>query len=456
MRKIVPIVPEIHVKAEGEMEYQRPFFRRLLLLALCLAGIIHLSTPLLAQNLNGMPPDLQALVAESLKANAEVKQMRSTYKASQETIRSAGALDDPEASFAITNWPTDTWRFNQDEMTQKMFEVSQKIPFPGKLRLRSEVAEEQSRSDKYIYKDKANEVRSKVIIGYWSLSLAYTNFDLTQKNKQFWEQVVKVAETRYSVGQGQQADVLQAQVELGNYLDRLFQWTQKQQSARADLNALRSRPPRTAIPKPQPLNSRPNYLKLDDLLAQAEARPQLQALKALIAKQERSVDLAKKEYYPDFTFGLSYALRQNRGEENRADMVGGKIMINLPIWQESKIKPRIREEEAKQSAAKEGHQSAWNQLAAMIKDRHAKLQRLSQQIALLDQGIIPQARQAAAASLSSYQVGALDFAQLYQSQIAVYSTEIQLQEYLKDFEENWAELEWLVGNELPRRPGGKK
>jgi hypothetical protein len=32
---------------------------------------------------------------------------------------------------------------------------------------------------------------------------------------------------------------------------------------------------------------------------------------------------------------------------------------------------------------------------------------------------------------------------------------MQLQEYLNDFEDNWAELEWLVGAELPRPPGGK-
>jgi hypothetical protein len=31
-----------------------------------------------------------------------------------------------------------------------------------------------------------------------------------------------------------------------------------------------------------------------------------------------------------------------------------------------------------------------------------------------------------------------------------------MQEYLKDFEENWAEMEWLAGVELPRPPGGKK
>ena len=45
---------------------------------------------------------------------------------------------------------------------------------------------------------------------------------------------------------------------------------------------------------------------------------------------------------------------------------------------------------------------------------------------------------------------------MYQNQIAAYNAELALQEFLKDFEENWAELEWLVGRELPRTPGGKR
>jgi len=440
------------------MAYPQRLFQVTLLLVLCLAVTLLLSSPLPAQDRANLPPDLQALINESLRANSEVKQMRSLHTASKETIKPAGALEDPEIGFTMKDIPTDTWRTNVEPMTQKMLEVSQKLPFPGKRRLRSEVAEEQARSDGYIYQDKANEVRAKVVIDYWNLSLAYINFDLTQKNKQFWEQVVQVAETRYGVGQGMQADVLQAQVELGNYLDRLLQWTQKQESIRADLNALRSQPPQTPLTRPQPLHSRPFRLKLDELLAQAKARPQLQALKAIIAKQEKAVNLAKKEYFPDARVSVGWGFRETLGGVNQkqADMFSSTVMFNLPIWQDSKIKPRIREEQAKQSAAREAHQSAWNQLAALIRDRHAKLQRLANQIVLLDQGIIPQARQAAAATLASYQVGALSFAQLYQSQITVYNTEMQLQEYLKDFEENWAELEWLVGAELPRTPGGKK
>lgn len=457
MTQIMSIVSKILVKAEAEMGNQRPFSLAMQFLILCLAGTLCLSTPLGAQTRTGFPPDLQNLIEEALKANSEVRQMRSLHTAAKETVKPAGALEDPEIGFSLKDIPTDNWAQNVEPMTQKMLEVSQKFPFWGKRRLRSEVAEEQARSEGYIYRDKANEVRAKVIIGYWSLSLAHVNFDLTQKNKQLWEQVVQVAETRYSVGQGQQADVLQAQVELGNYLDRLFQWTQKQESIRAELNALRSQPPQTPISRPQPLVARTSNLKLDELLAWAKARPQLQALKALIAKQEKAVDLAKKEYFPDAKVSLAWGFRETLAtQQKQADMFTSTVMFNIPIWHASKIQPRIREEQAKQNAAKEAHQSAWNQLAAMIRDRHAKLQRLSRQITLLDQGIIPQARQAASASLASYQVGALDFAQLYQSQIAVYGAEMQLQEYLKDFEENWAEMEWLVGQELPRRPGGKK
>jgi outer membrane protein, heavy metal efflux system len=438
------------------MIYPRRSSRVMLLLVLCLAGALSLPAPSPAQGNGSLPPDLAALIDEALKANPEIRQMRDSARASKEAISPAGALEDPQAGFQINNLPTDTWSFHTDPMTQKMFELSQKFPFPGKRRLRSEVAEEQFHANDYSYQDKVNEVRAKVLEAYWALSMAYRDYDLTRKNQEAWEEVVKVAETRYGVGQGQQADVLQAQVELGNYLDRLFQWTQKQESFLADLNALRSKPPHTPISRPQPLKPRPFTLKLDELLAQAKARPQLQALKALIARQEKSVDLAKKEYFPDFTVGVNYALREDLGPVKQSDMFGGQFMVNLPIWQASKIKPKIREEEAKEEAAKEAHQSAWDQLAAAIKDRVVKLQRLDKQTALFDQGIIPQARQAAAASLTAYQVGALSFNQLYQSEIAVYSAEMQLQEYLNEFEDNWAELEWLVGAELPRTAGGKK
>ena len=113
--------------------------------------------------------------------------------------------------------------------------------------------------------------------------------------------MVKVSETRYATGQGMQADVLQAQVELGNYLDRLLQWRQQQDSLKAELNALRNRPRRGHSKSSGRLASPgSSCLKLDDVTRMLESRPQVKALKTQIDKQQKAVALARKDFYPGF------------------------------------------------------------------------------------------------------------------------------------------------------------
>ena len=222
--------------------------------------ILVCSVPVGAQEEAGIPADLKAFIGEAVAANPAVKEKAQMTTASKEAIRPAGALDNPEVSVGLTNLPVDTFAFNQVDMTNApRIAVRQKLPFPGKRRLRSEVAEEQSQSDEFSLQDKINEIRSRVIQGYWSLSLAYADYDITQKDKEMWEQVVQVAETRYGVGQGMQADVLQAQVELGSYLDRLFQWQQRQESLprRVERPALQA-PRHRHCPAQAPLSPTPD------------------------------------------------------------------------------------------------------------------------------------------------------------------------------------------------------
>jgi cobalt-zinc-cadmium efflux system outer membrane protein len=414
--------------------------------------LLAFSLPLAAQEQAGLPADLKDLIAESVAANPAIKEKAQITTAAKEAVRPAGALDNPELSLGLLNLPTDTFALNQVDMTNApQIAVRQKIPFPGKRRLRSEVAEEQSKADDFSHQDKINEIRSRVIQGYWNLALAYASYDITQRDKELWQQVVEVAETRYAVGQGMQADVLQSQVELGNYLDRLLQWQQREESISADLNALRSKPPNTAIPRPQPLKHRPLNLKLDNLLALAAEQPQLQALKSQVAKQEKAVQLAHKDFFPDFGVGVAYGFRENtKTGVGRPDFFSGTVSLDLPIWWKAKQKPKLREQKARQEAAQNAYQAYWDRAAATIKDRYVTLQRLSQQIQLYGQGIIPQARQAAEASLAAYRTGTLDFARLTQNYLALYRAELKYQEYLKDYEGTWAELEWLVGQDLPR------
>jgi outer membrane protein, heavy metal efflux system len=359
-------------------------------LILGLFVLLAVITSAAAQEQAGFPADLKAFIAEAVQANAAIKEKTQIKTASKEAIRPAGALDNPEVSVGFLNLPVDTFSLNQVDMTNAPnIAVRQKIPFPGKRRLRSEVAQEQNQSDEFSLQDKTNEIRAKVIQGYWGLSLAYASYDITNKDKQLWEQVVQVAETRYAVGQGMQADVLQAQVELGNYLDRLFQWQQRQESLRADLNALRSKPPGTTIARPQALKPRSLNLNLDNLLTLAAEQPQVQALKAQVAKQEKAVALARKDFFPDFGVGVAYGFRENKPPVTRPDFFSTTFSMDIPIWRNAKQKPKLREQQALQAAAQEAYQSFWDKAGAAIKDRYVTLQRLSQQIQLYGRASSP-------------------------------------------------------------------
>lgn len=408
------------------------------------------------QPLQQAPADLRTYINEALQANPEIKRLAAQKKASREAIGPAGALDDPMLTFGFFNLPVNTFSFRQEDMTQKTLGLSQKIPFPGKRRLRSEVAAEQARADDFALLDKLNEIRARVIQTYWGLSLATSSQAITAKIKQFWEQVVKVAETRYATGQGLQADVLQAQVELGNYLDRLLQWQQQQESLQAELNALRDKPVAAPVPTPAPLRPQVATPSAEEMLGLLDNRPQIKALKAQIQKQAKVVALARKDYWPDVNLGVNYGFRENSAMGKRPDFFTSYVQISLPLWFRSKQAPRLREEQAKQAAAQNAYQAAWNELAAAVKDRTNRLARLAQQIRLYEQGIIPQSQQAALAALATYQVGSLDFARLVQTTIVGYEVELKYQEYLKEFEENWAALEILVGQEVPRQSGDSR
>jgi cobalt-zinc-cadmium efflux system outer membrane protein len=402
-----------------------------------------------------LPADLQAYISEALAAHPEIKRLAAQQRAAREASRAAGALDDPMLTFGFFNLPVNTFSFRQEDMTTKTVEISQKFPFPGKRRLRTEVAAAQAQTEALALLDKMNEIRGQVIQAYWGLSLAQAAEALTLQKKQFWEQVVKVAETRYATGQGQQTDVLQAQLELSNYLDRLLQWQQQQESWRASLNTLRDRPVTASVPPAAILAPQTTAPATEEMLTRLESRPQMQALQAQIQKQSKAVALARKDYWPDITIGVNYGFRENSPTMTRTDFFTSYVQINLPLWFRSKQAPRVREEQAKQEAAQNAYQAAWNQLAGTVRDQTNRLARLVQQIRLYQQGILPQAQQAAQAALAAYQVGNLDFARLVQTTLLGYEAELQYQEYLKEYEETWAALEILVGQEVPRQSGGK-
>ena len=116
----------------------------------------------------------------------------------------------------------------------------------------------------------------------------------------------------------------------------------------AKLNAALNRPVTEPIAWPDKLREEKTSVTDEQLLDLLErTNPELQALEFEIAKRKLSIDLAKKDYFPDVMVGLDYI--------DTADSTGGRcpgddgkdpviamVSINLLIWW-NKLSAGVRE-----------------------------------------------------------------------------------------------------------------
>jgi outer membrane protein TolC len=159
-------------------------------------------------------PTLDQLIEEGLAHNKEIESLENRVESLKEKIPLAGSLDDPRLGFAILNLPTDTFSFEQEAMTQKQIFIAQKIPWFGKLSLRSQRTALKAMRQQAILEAKRLELTREIATAYYQLGFVAESLEINERLTNIIDQLIAVAETRYATGRGLQQDVLQAQVEL--------------------------------------------------------------------------------------------------------------------------------------------------------------------------------------------------------------------------------------------------
>src|SRR4030043_1131768 len=268
--------------------------------------------------------NVDQLVDEALQNNPEISAAKIKWEIFKEKIPQSYALEDPMFGFGIVNLPTN-FSFKDEDMTMKEFSISQKFPFPGKRPLMKQMAAEEAEAVSTEIKEKINRIVKEVKTAYYDLSHVYRATEVAQRNKKILEDFAKIAETRYSVGEGIQQDVLKAHVEVSKMVDDLIMLGQRKRALEAKLNALLNRPPETSVGEPDEVVFKTFPFTIEELQKMAlEMNPTLKGMKKMIEAKEKAHVLAKREYYPDFNFKFAYGQRDNGPDMKRRDMLTGR------------------------------------------------------------------------------------------------------------------------------------
>ena len=413
-----------------------------------------LATPAFAQNAAAPAPAaasaLGSLVAETLQNNPELRAAAKETEAANQRVRPAGALEDPMLEAGLLNVPIQPWRLNREDMTMKMLGLSQKLPFPGKRALREQVAAKDAESAGYGLRETANRIVREVKLAYFDLALTDETVRLLQSNRQILQQFLRIAESRYAVGQAAQAEVLKAQTQLGRMSEELLRMERERPVTEAELARLLGRRANAAPIAVKLPSLREAAFDLEALQQAAlRDRPQLLGLQSVIERGTKALDLARKEAQPDFDLRFSYGQRE-RDVANmpREDVVSFTVAMNLPLWRQDKIEPRIAEARAMREQALEMLQAQQNEVLAKLRQQVAIIEQSRKSVHLYETAILPQARLAVEATLAAYQVSRVDLLMLLDSQMTLFSYEINRARELVNFNKALAEIELLAGKQL--------
>ncbi len=398
---------------------------------------------------------LGALLAEAMRNNPEIQTAAREREAAQQRIGPAKSLDDPMLEAGVLNVPVESLRFDREDMTMKMIGLSQKFPYPGKRDLREAVATIDAESVGLAYQETVNRVARDVKIAYFDLSLVAESARLVKKNLLTLGQFLGITESRYGVGQGTQSDVLKAQIQLSKMREELLRLDRERPTIEAELGRTLGRAANPVALTPAMPDLQDKSFNLQSLNKTAlETRPQLLALQRIVARNEKTLELARKDYYPDFDVRFAYGQRDSAPDGmKREDLVSLTVAMNLPVWRGNKRDPRVAETQAMRDQALSIYQAQQNELYSRLRQQTAMAEQSFRSARLYANDILPQARLAVDAALAAYKVNRVDFLTLLDSQMSVLNYELGYATAVVNQNKALAEIDLLTGK--PAIPQGR-
>ena len=363
---------------------------------------------------------LSALVAEALAANPDLRVAEQLALAARQRPAQVSARPDPWVGLGYTN---EGWSPSLGQMVDSnlAFVAGQSLPWPGKLRLRGQIASREADEVAQQLARAQLSVAASVRRAYYGLLQARAIEALTREQADVWRQIEGVARARYSVGQANQQDVLRTQVELTRIGQVLAEQASEAAVRVAEINRLLGRPAEAPLATTTTLAGGEPAAALGAEVERLGARsPERAAAGIALDRARLAVLLAKKEYRPDFSVQGGY---MNRGGLDPMWQAG--VTVSLPL-NRTRRESAVAEAEALLGATRARLSAVDIQLRLRTQERLAQLEAAQKIAALYGEGIVPQDRMSVEAAVASYETGRVPFVTVLEALTTLYGDRVTL------------------------------
>jgi outer membrane protein TolC len=389
---------------------------------------------------------LRELISEAIRGNPEIVAAQKSYEAARQRPTQESSLPDPMISLGYVSVgnPLPGAGLGSQVLSNIGLMYSQELPYPGKLKLRGEIASKEAEAAFQQYEAVQLSVISRLKQAYYRLQYTYAASDLLIRNRDLLNQLVSVTEARYSVGKAAQQDVFKAQTQVSILETRLVKLEQQRSSSEAEIKSILNRRPGAPIGRPEEIKPKEFTATLEELYAAAgQNSPMLGRDRKMIERSDLALNSARKEYYPDITLSGGYF---NQG--SMPPMYQFQASFKVPIYFWRKQRAGVSAQVSMLSQARRTYDATDQSLHFRIKDDYTMVQASSRLMKLYMQTVVPQGNLALESSLSTYETGAVDFLSVLSNFTTVLDYEMNYYDEALNYELAVSRLEEMTGQPL--------
>ena len=394
----------------------------------------------------GAPTSLHDLLREAEQKNPQIAASFHAWQASRYVPKQASALPDTQLSvqqFSVGS-PRPFAGYSNSDFAYIGFGASQDIPYPGKRQLRARAAEHESDS----MEAQTDSVRRSVVgslkMVYFQLAYIQQTRGVLQKSDDLLKQVQDATEARYRVGQGNQQDVLKAQLQHTKILQEIAHHHQEEGLLEAQIKQFLGRPQESTDIITETLRLRVLPYTAADLLQKArDQNPDVRSKQASIQEQETQVELAHKNFRPDFN--VQYTYEHTNGDTH--DYYMATFGIRLP--NRGRQKAELAQAQQNQQRARQDLDVESQRVLSEVQQQYVRAKTAEDRLKIYSDGLVPQSEATFRSALTAYQSNRQDFESLLSGFLDVLNLDLEYRNELVEHESALAELERLTGVDVP-------
>ncbi len=385
------------------------------------------------------PTPLSQLLAEAAANNPQISAADHGARAARHT------LPDPKFTYQqfSVGSPKPFAGYTNSDFAYIGVGASQELPYPGKLRLRGQVAERGADTKQAEIEVTKAGIADAVKADYVQLAYLQQTLGILRQNEAVLDQLIQVATAHYQVGQGMQQDVLLAQVERTKIVREITMHHQQMGQAQAHLKGLLNRDQGPADIVTEDLVESPLKHSSQELLAMVrQSNPQIQVDASSIHKQDAQLASAKREGKPDFELGYTY---ENTDRKYRDYYM---LTFDVRFPRKKRVNAEIAEAAENRAESQQTLDAHLQQQLAELQQGYIKATSDEELLKEYREGLIPQSDAAYRATLNAYASNREQFIHVLSYFTSVLNLKLEYAQTLEEHEAALAHLESMTGATL--------